>query len=61
MEYLILIYSAESEMEGPPSDPEGMAAYMKPWLDYNAALQEAGVFVSGEPLQPTSTATTITA
>jgi hypothetical protein len=61
MQYMFLIYSDESQMPDPPTDPAGVAAMMEPWLAYNRALQEAGVFVAGDALQPTSTATTVTA
>ena len=61
MQYMILIYSEESKMPAPPTDPAELGAWMKPWLDYGKALQEAGVHVAGDALQATSTATTITA
>jgi hypothetical protein len=32
---------------------------MEPWVSYGAAMEKAGVFVAGDALQPTSTATTL--
>ena len=58
MQYLFLLYADESQAQ-PPAGPEEMAAYLQPWADYTAALKEAGVFVGGEALQDTPTATTI--
>ena len=59
MQYMILIYSDESKMPEPPTDAEGMAAYMQPWIDYTEALKDAKVFVAGDALQSTSTATSV--
>src|SRR5690606_1289454 len=59
MQYIILIYADESKMPEPPRDPEGIAAYMKPWMEYTDALKEAKVFVGGDALQDTPTATSI--
>ncbi len=61
MQYLCLIYSDESQMPAPPSDPAEFAAWMQPWTDYNAALAGAGVLRGGNALQPTMTATTVSA
>ncbi len=59
MQYLILIYGEESKQSEPPSDPAELAAYMAPWMTYNSELKEAGVYLGGNALQNTSTATTI--
>jgi hypothetical protein len=58
MHYLFLIYGIESQMTPPKTPAEG-AAMMAPWLDYTQALKGAGVYLGGNPLQPTSTATTV--
>jgi len=54
MQYLVLIYSEEPETPEEPT-PEMMA----PWFEYDRALKEAGVFLGGEALLPSTTATTI--
>ncbi len=56
MQYLILIYSTESKDQPKPED---MAEFVRPWMEYGAALKEAGVWLGGEALQPVATATTI--
>jgi hypothetical protein len=61
MQYILLIYNNESEMPAPPTDPAAMAEYMKPWDDYTAELQKAGVMLGANALQPTATATTVSA
>jgi len=52
MEYMLLIYQDESRMS--PEDQD-----MSPWMAYTAAVQEAGVYVTGAGLMPVSTATTV--
>ena len=54
MQYLVLIYGEESADDRAPT-PEELA----PWMEYDRILKEAGVFVAGEALMPTQTATTI--
>lgn len=58
MQYMILIYGNESEAPCPTSEAEA-AAMMKPWMDYTRDLTEAGVFLAGEALQATPTATSV--
>ena len=55
MQYMLLIYSEPRPVDAPPPAPEEMQM----WFDYNTALQEAGVWVGGEPLHGTESATTI--
>jgi hypothetical protein len=54
-QYMLLIYGPA---EGGPS-PEEMQAEMPKWYEYTQALQDAGVMVAGDALQPTETATTV--
>ncbi len=56
MQYMILIYSEESDTP-PPAEAQNevLAAYMA----YNDALKKAGVYVAGDALMPTATATTV--
>jgi len=57
MKYMLLIYSSEASEEATSEADTGqlMAAYGA----YTAALQQAGVLLGGERLQPTATATTV--
>jgi hypothetical protein len=55
MEYLLLIYGKEAQMQAP--NPERMAAYVA----YTKALKDAGVLRGGNRLQPVSSATTVRA
>ena len=61
MQYLLLIYADEAGKPPPPTDPTEFKAWMAPWVDYEAELRAAKVYVAGEALQPVATATTITA
>ena len=53
MRYLLLIYENESQAEEPTE------AELQKWFDYTNRLKESGVYVAGEALQPTMTATTV--
>jgi len=58
MQYMALIYSAANS--GPqPGTPE-FGAYLQRYQEFTADTQKKGVFVAGDALQPTDTATTIT-
>jgi hypothetical protein len=57
MRYLLLIYGDESAYAG--ISEADMQADMQKWMEYTAALQEAGAMTSGEALQPTATATSV--
>lgn len=49
---MLLIYSAESTpMQERPA--------MSEWFDYTKSLRSAGALVAGDPLQPTTTATSV--
>lgn len=54
MEYMLLIYDDEAGRR--PEDED-----LTPWMEYTKATQEAGTFVAGAGLLPTSTATTVRA
>ena len=58
MKYLLILQGTEGEEQGTPT-PEQLAARMEPWNQYTQALIEAGVFVAGEGLTPSSSATTV--
>ena len=53
MRYMFLIYDDESNAKG--ADPEIFAEYG----EFSATVRESGVFLSGDPLQPTATSTTV--
>lgn len=57
MEYLLLIAEEEGIRES--WSQEEQQADMQKWFDYTNELQEAGVMVAGDALQPSSTATTV--
>lgn len=57
MKYMLLIYGDESQREA--MTPDEREAEMPKWYEYTMDLQNAGVLISGEPLQGTSTATTV--
>jgi hypothetical protein len=57
MRFLLLIYDDESGSD--EASPEQFAAMLAEYEAYDRAVQEAGVFVSGEGLQPSATARTV--
>jgi hypothetical protein len=57
MRFLLLIYDDESGSDD--ATPEQFAAMLAEYEAYDRTVQEAGVFVSGEGLQPTATARTV--
>ncbi len=57
MRYLLLIYGDEAAWASAP--PEDMAAMTAEYVALGEALQAEGVLVGGDPLHPTSTATTV--
>jgi hypothetical protein len=57
MQYMLLIYDAENVWR---SMPEGERnAMMGEYFAYTEELRRAGAYVAGDPLQPTSSATTV--
>lgn len=57
MKYLLLIYADESQMVH--ASPEQIEATIAAYNAYGTALNEAGAYVAGAALQPTTMATTI--
>jgi hypothetical protein len=57
MKYMLLIYSNEAAMQSARKADIGqmMAAYGA----YTEALKKAGALIAGDPLEPTTTATTV--
>ena len=57
MKYLFTLYGEEGEWQ--EQSPEEMQAMLDPWIALDNELREAGVFVAGEAVQPSATATTV--
>jgi hypothetical protein len=57
MNYMLLIYGDEQAYT--TMSKEAVDAEMQAYATYSAALNNAGVMVSGEALHPTATATTV--
>ncbi len=58
MQYM-LVFREEEEFLSARTDPERSSAYWGAWGAYIAAINEAGVVVKGDGLQPPHTATTV--
>ena len=61
MKYLPLIYNDEAAAAAAMANtpPEEQAAQIQPWYEYGDWLTEKGWLVTGDALQPTSTATAV--
>jgi hypothetical protein len=57
MRYMVLIYESPADLEA--RDTPAGDAYVAAWRSYHKALVEAGVHVTGAPLRPVATATTV--
>jgi hypothetical protein len=57
VQFAMLIYEPPEDFEG--RDTERGEAHIAAWRSYYRALVEAGVYVTGAPLQPDSTGTTL--
>jgi hypothetical protein len=57
MKYLLTLYGQEGGWDD--VTPEQMQAGMEPWNEFGRQVTDAGVFVAGEGLQPSTTATTV--
>ena len=57
MKYLLTLFGDESQWG--ERTPEQQAESMKAWDDYTNAVTDAGVYLGGEGLQPSATATTV--
>src|SRR6185503_1201115 len=57
MKYLLALINQEGGNED--ASPEEMKAVMDRWDAYSREVVEAGVFLAGEGLQPTETASTV--
>jgi hypothetical protein len=60
MQYLILIYDAETANPSPePPDPALWGEILGQYNAYTEMLKSTGAFIAGEALQPVTTATTL--
>ena len=57
MKYLLLIYESEKSFEGMSEAEQGQI--FQEYMDYTNGIKKAGNYISGEALQPISTATTV--
>lgn len=57
MQYMLLIYGDEKWWAN--ASPEELQSTMSAYLAYTNAIREAGVYVSGAPLEDTQAATTV--
>jgi hypothetical protein len=57
MRYMLTIFGEEKGWDD--VSPEEMKAGMESWAEYGRQITEAGVFVAGDGLQPSATATTV--
>jgi hypothetical protein len=57
MQYMLMIYGDEKAMQ--TATREDMGAMMGAYAAYTKALQDAKVMLAGNPLRPSSTATTV--
>ena len=57
MQYLLLIYTSEADMN--QATPNDSAAMMKEYMDFTQGIVKSGNMRAGDALQPTSTATTV--
>lgn len=58
MQYMLLLYGKESN-DYADMTPEAEKEMMSAWWAYDDALKTAGLFIAGEALQPTATATSV--
>ena len=57
MQYLLLIYNDENRWQSMPDDERN--AIIGEYFAYTEELRRAGAYLNGNPLQPTSSATTV--
>ncbi len=58
MKYMMMFYETQEAFTA-RDDPEKAGPYWGAWTSYVGALQQAGVTIHGQGLQPPSTATTL--
>jgi hypothetical protein len=58
MKYMLIFTETQSEFDG-RTHPDKAGPYWGAWTAYIGALEQAGIIVSGQGLQPPATATTV--
>lgn len=58
MQYMCLIYAAETS--GPQPGTDEFGPYMQAYQEFTARVQNDGVYVAGDALNPVATASTVT-
>ena len=59
MQYLLLIYETEPAPDAPPPSPEVFGEIMAGYNAFTKETRDRGIFVAGEALEPTTTATSV--
>ena len=57
MEYVLLVYETEDAFDARPREPDD--EFWGAWRKYMQDVLDAGIYVSGSPLKPPATATTV--
>ena len=57
MQYIMLIYETSADFEARSNEKKEM--FWGAWRAYHKAMVDAGVYVTGNPLQPGATGTTV--
>lgn len=57
MKYILLIYGNEAARQS--ATEKQMSEVMGAYIAYTKAMRDSGAFVAGDPLQPSTTATTV--
>lgn len=59
MQYLLLIYETEPQPGDPPPPADVFAEVMAGYNAFTQDVRDRGIFLAGEALEPTSTATSV--
>jgi hypothetical protein len=59
MQYMLLIYAEEGGWDQIPADAQ--QAELAKWFTYSEEMKAAGVMIAGDALQPTASATSVSA
>jgi hypothetical protein len=57
VQYLLLIYTDENAWQNMPDDERGKI--VEEYFEFTSELRERGAYIGGNPLQPTTAATTV--
>jgi hypothetical protein len=59
MQYAILIYESAEAFASRGEDDDRQRAYTGAWREYHKSLVDAGIYVGGQPLQASTSGTTV--